>query len=128
MKREVLDALRSHFRPEFLNRVDETVVFRGLSREDLRQIVDIQLTHLRKRLAERHIELSLSDAAKDHFAATGYDPVYGARPLKRLLQRELETALARKILGGELPDHSRVEVGMRGGELTFRVAPLAEAA
>jgi ATP-dependent Clp protease ATP-binding subunit ClpB len=70
----------------------------------------------------------LSDAAKDHFAATGYDPVYGARPLKRLLQRELETALARKILAGDLPDHSRVEVGVHAGKLEFSVAPLAEAA
>ena len=128
MKRDVLDALRRHFRPEFLNRVDETVVFRGLSREDLRRIVDIQLAHVRKRLAERHIELVLSDGAKDHFAATGYDPVYGARPLKRLLQRELETALARKILSGDLPDHSRVEVGVHAGELEFSIAPLAEAA
>jgi ATP-dependent Clp protease ATP-binding subunit ClpB len=128
MKRDVLDALRTHFRPEFLNRVDETVVFRGLSREDLRRIVDIQLTHVRKRLAERHIDLVLSDGAKDHFAATGYDPVYGARPLKRLLQRELETALARKILAGELPDRSRVEVGVHAGELEFSIAPLAEAA
>jgi ATP-dependent Clp protease ATP-binding subunit ClpB len=128
MKRDVLDALRRHFRPEFLNRVDETVVFRGLSREDLRRIVDIQLAHVRKRLAERHIDLVLSDGAKDHFAAAGYDPVYGARPLKRLLQRELETALARKILSGDLPDHSRVEVGVHAGELEFSIAPLAEAA
>jgi ATP-dependent Clp protease ATP-binding subunit ClpB len=128
MKQEVLDALRGQFRPEFLNRVDEIVVFRGLSRDDLRRIVDIQLERLRKRLVERHIELVLGDAAKDHLAAAGYDPVYGARPLKRLLQREVETALARRILSGELPDHSRVEVGVRGGELTFAVAPVAEAA
>jgi ATP-dependent Clp protease ATP-binding subunit ClpB len=128
MKNEVLEALRNHFRPEFLNRVDEIVVFRALSREDLRKIVDIQLERLRARLAERSIELVLTDAAKDHFAAAGYDPSYGARPLKRLLQREVETALARKILAGELPDHSRVVIGMRGGQLTFEVAPLAHAA
>jgi ATP-dependent Clp protease ATP-binding subunit ClpB len=128
MKREVMEALRAQFRPEFLNRVDETVVFRGLTREDLRRIIDIQLERLRKRLAERHIELVLSEAAKDHLAAAGYDPVYGARPLKRVLQREVETALARKILGGELPDNSRVEIGISGGALSFDVAPLARAA
>ena len=128
MKREVMEALRSQFRPEFLNRVDETVVFRGLTRDDLRRIVDIQLDRLRKRLAERHIELVLGDAAKDHLSAAGYDPVYGARPLKRLLQREIETALARKILSGELPDNSRVQVNARGGELSFEIAPLAQAA
>jgi ATP-dependent Clp protease ATP-binding subunit ClpB len=128
MKREVMEALRAQFRPEFLNRVDETVVFRGLTREDLRRIIDIQLERLRKRLAERHIELVLSEAAKDHLAATGYDPVYGARPLKRVLQREVETALARKILAGDLPDNSRVEIGVSGGALSFDVAPLARAA
>ncbi|MBI2962691.1 MAG: ATP-dependent chaperone ClpB [Deltaproteobacteria bacterium] len=128
MKLEVLEALRAQFRPEFLNRVDETVVFRGLTREDLRKIVDIQLDRLRKRLAERHIELALSDGAKDRLASGGYDPVYGARPLKRLLQREIETALARKILGGELPDHSRVEISVRGGELAFDVSARAQAA
>jgi ATP-dependent Clp protease ATP-binding subunit ClpB len=128
MRHEVMGALRAQFRPEFLNRVDETVVFRGLSREDLRRIIDIQLERLRKRLAERHVELVLGDAAKDHLAAAGYDPVYGARPLKRLLQREIETSLARKILSGELPDNSRVQVGVRGGELVFEIAPLAQAA
>jgi ATP-dependent Clp protease ATP-binding subunit ClpB len=123
-----MEALRAQFRPEFLNRVDETVVFRGLSRDDLRRIIEIQLERLRKRLAEHHIELALSDAAKDHLAAAGYDPVYGARPLKRLLQREVETVLARKILSGELPDNSRVSVGVSGGELSFEIAPLAQAA
>ncbi len=128
MKLEVMEALRTQFRPEFLNRVDETVVFRGLGREDLRRIVEIQLERLRKRLAEHHIELALSDAAKDHLAAAGYDPTYGARPLKRLLQRAVETVLARKILSGELPDNSRVSVGASGGELSFEIAPLAQAA
>jgi len=128
MKREVMDALRAQFRPEFLNRVDETIVFRGLTQEDLRRIIDIQLERLRKRLAERHIELTLTDPAKDHLAAAGYDPVYGARPLKRLLQREIETALARKILSGELPDNSRVQLGLRGNELVFEIAALAQAA
>jgi ATP-dependent Clp protease ATP-binding subunit ClpB len=128
MKREVMDALRAQFRPEFLNRVDETVVFRGLTREDLRRVIEIQLERLRKRLAEHHIELELTDPAKDHLAAAGYDPVYGARPLKRLLQREVETTLARKILSGELPDNSRVKLGVRSGELVFEVAALERAA
>ncbi|MGH7896620.1 MAG: ATP-dependent chaperone ClpB, partial [Candidatus Binatia bacterium] len=128
MKTEVLTVLREQFRPEFLNRVDDIVVFRGLAREDLRRIVEIQLERLRQRLRERHVELVLTDAAKDHLAAAGYDPVYGARPLKRLLQKEIETALARKILAGDLPDHSRVTVGFRAGDLHFEVAPLAEAA
>jgi ATP-dependent Clp protease ATP-binding subunit ClpB len=128
MKSEVIEELRKGFRPEFLNRVDDIVVFRGLGREDLRKIVDIQLGRLRARLAERHVELELTDAAKDHFANVGYDPVYGARPLKRLLQKEIETSLARKILAGEVPEHSRVVVGVAGNALTYDVTPLVEAA
>src|SRR5215813_2156241 len=87
MREEVLEALRQHFRPEFLNRVDEIVVFHALSREQLKEIVEIQLGRLRARLAERKIELELTPRALEHFAAAGYDPIYGARPLKRLLQR-----------------------------------------
>jgi ATP-dependent Clp protease ATP-binding subunit ClpB len=128
MKREVLNALRQQFRPEFLNRVDEIVVFHSLSREHLKQIVNIQLGHLHKRLAERHVTLELTDRAKEYFATTGYDPSYGARPLKRLLQRELETALGRKLLAGEVTEHSRVEVDWNGTSLTFTSYPAAEAA
>jgi ATP-dependent Clp protease ATP-binding subunit ClpB len=128
MKEEVLGALRRHFRPEFLNRVDDIVVFHGLSREDLRKIVEIQLGHLRARLAERRIELELSEEAKEYFARVGYDPVYGARPLKRLLQREIETALARRIVSGEIRDRSKVVVDVRGGKVVFEAVPLAEAA
>jgi ATP-dependent Clp protease ATP-binding subunit ClpB len=128
MKREVLEALRGHFRPEFLNRVDEIVVFHGLTREQLGAIVEIQLGRLRQRLAERKIALDLTPAARDHFANTGYDPVYGARPLKRLLQKEIETALARKILAGEVKDGSRIVVDVGpGGQLQF-TATAAEAA
>jgi ATP-dependent Clp protease ATP-binding subunit ClpB len=128
MKNEVLEALRRHFRPEFLNRVDDIVVFHALTREQIQQIVRIQLERLRKRLAERHIELELTPAAIAHFAEAGYDPVYGARPLKRLLQRELETNLARRLLAGEIHDHSRVVVDYVNGSLTFHATPLAEAA
>jgi ATP-dependent Clp protease ATP-binding subunit ClpB len=128
MKREVLDVLRQQFRPEFLNRVDEIVVFHSLSREDLKQIVDIQLGRLRARLAERHITLDLTERARDYLATTGYDPSYGARPLKRVLQRELETSLGRKLLAGEVHDHSRIVVDWDGAALTFTPYPAVEAA
>jgi ATP-dependent Clp protease ATP-binding subunit ClpB len=128
MKADVLEALRQHFRPEFLNRVDEVVVFHSLTREQLKQIVGIQLQRLRARLADRKIELELTEAALEHFARTGYDPVYGARPLKRLLQKELETDLGRKIIAGEVRDSSRVVVDYRGNALVFTSQPLAEAA
>jgi len=127
MKRDVLEALRQHFRPEFLNRVDEIVVFHSLSREQLKQIVDIQLGRLRQRLAERKIHLELTPAALEHFASAGYDPVYGARPLKRLLQKEIETTLGRKILAGEVPDGSRVVVDYDGHGLTVRASAAAAA-
>ena len=128
MKREVLDTLRREFRPEFLNRVDDIVVFHGLTRDDLREIVEIQLGHLRERLDERHIRLELTRKAKDHFADTGYDPAYGARPLKRLIQKELETALARKLLAGEVKDHSRVVVDHDGTALTVSASAVSDAA
>ena len=125
MKREVLDVLRREFRPEFLNRVDDIVVFHGLTRDDLREIVEIQLGHLRERLDERHISLELTRKAKDHFADAGYDPAYGARPLKRLIQKELETALARKLLAGEVKDHCRVVVDHDGDALTVSASAVA---
>jgi ATP-dependent Clp protease ATP-binding subunit ClpB len=128
MKREVLDVLRQQFRPEFLNRVDEIVVFHSLTREDLKKIVDIQLKRLRARLAERQMTLDLTDSACDYFASTGYDPSYGARPLKRLLQRELETTLGRKLLAGEIGEHSRILVDWDGMSLTFTSSSVAEAA
>ena len=128
MKHEVMEALRQQFRPEFLNRVDEIVVFHSLSRADLKAIVDIQLGHLRARLAERHITLELTERARDYLAATGYDPSYGARPLKRLLQREIETTLGRKLLAGEIKEHSRVVIDRDGTTLTFTPYPAAAAA
>jgi ATP-dependent Clp protease ATP-binding subunit ClpB len=122
MKEEALEVLRKSFRPEFLNRVDETVVFRPLTREQLRQIVEIQLAILRRRLEDRKIELDLTDKARDYFAERGYDAVYGARPLRRLIQRELETSLSRKLLTGEIRDgaHVVVDAGPRGLEFTSR--------
>jgi ATP-dependent Clp protease ATP-binding subunit ClpB len=108
MKKEVLEVLRQQFRPEFLNRVDEIVVFHSLSREHLKQIVDIQLERLRARLAERHIVLELTERAKEHLALAGYDPSYGARPLKRVIQKELETPLGRLLLKGDIKDGQTV--------------------
>jgi len=129
MKEDALDVLRKSFRPEFLNRVDEIVVFHPLTRDELRKIVSIQIRGLQKRLEERKISIELTDKATDYFAERGYDPSYGARPLKRLVQHELETALARKILAGEVRDGCRivVDAGPRG--LTFEVKePTAKAA
>jgi len=121
MRATVLDELRQHFRPEFLNRVDEVIVFHALTEEQLEKIVDIQLERVRGRLAGRHIELELTPAAKRHLVKTGYDPVYGARPLKRAIQKEVETPLGRKILAGDVRDgqHIRVDYDEKRGELTF---------
>ena len=120
MKEAVTEELRRQFRPEFLNRVDEIIVFHALSEEHLKQIVDIQLGGLRKRLAERHIRLDLSDAARSHLVRSGYDPNYGARPLKRAIQREIETPLARRILSGEVHDGESVFIDVTSsGQLSF---------
>jgi ATP-dependent Clp protease ATP-binding subunit ClpB len=119
LEKQILTELRRHFRPEFLNRVDDTVLFKPLTLADIKKIVDLQLTLLRARLADRHITLDLTDAAKEHIAREGYDPVYGARPLKRFLQRALETPLSRQLISGEITDHSRVTVDFKKGELAF---------
>jgi ATP-dependent Clp protease ATP-binding subunit ClpB len=120
MKEAVLEEMRRHFRPEFLNRVDETIVFHSLSEEHLKRIVEIQLDRLRTRLAERHIGLQLSDAARLHLVRSGYDPNFGARPLKRAIQKEIETPLARLVLSGEVRDGQNIEVDLNErGELRF---------
>jgi ATP-dependent Clp protease ATP-binding subunit ClpB len=125
MKGAVLEEMRHHFRPEFLNRVDEIIVFHALSQEHLKQIVEIQLDKLRQRLAERHISLELTDAARTHLVRVGYDPLYGARPLKRAIQREIETPLGRRILKGEVRDGQTVLVDLdqKSGELNFTAQP-----
>ena len=110
MKDAVTDELRKAFRPEFLNRVDETIVFHALTEADLTKIVEIQLGRLRARLADRKITLRLTDAAKQHVVRVGYEPAYGARPLKRTIQREIETPLARLLLQGTVADGATVEV------------------
>jgi ATP-dependent Clp protease ATP-binding subunit ClpB len=121
MKEAVLEEMRRHFRPEFLNRVDEIIVFHALTEEHLKEIVEIQLQRLRTRLAERHIELELDDRARTHLVRAGYDPNYGARPLKRAIQKEIETNLARLLLQGQVRDGQTVVVGHdpEKGELTF---------
>ena len=125
MREQVMEALRRHFRPEFLNRVDEVVVFRALTETELDKIVDIQLEGLRRRLAERRITLEVTDAAKAHLSRAGYDPVFGARPLKRVIQREVETPIARLIVAGRLGDGATARVDILGEE--FRVEPASEA-
>jgi ATP-dependent Clp protease ATP-binding subunit ClpB len=120
MKDAVLDEMRHHFRPEFLNRVDEIVVFHALSEEHLMEIVEIQLNRLRKRLEERHVTLELTDAARKHLVTVGHEPAYGARPLKRAIQREIETPLGKLLLRGEVRDGQHVVVDYQGGDaLTF---------
>jgi ATP-dependent Clp protease ATP-binding subunit ClpB len=117
--------LRDRFRPEFLNRIDEVVVFRPLSREQLAEIVGLQLDRLRERLAERRLELELTDAAKELIAEEGWDPAYGARPLKRAIQRRLENALARELLEGRFGEGDTVRVDAADGELVFERAEAA---
>jgi ATP-dependent Clp protease ATP-binding subunit ClpB len=129
MRATVLDELRQSFRPEFLNRIDEIVVFHALTEPELKQIIEIQLDRVRGRLSDRRITLEISDEAKTHLVQVGYEPAYGARPLKRAIQRYVETPLGRKILGGEIRDGEHVRVGYdrESGELTFNaVAPLPE--
>ncbi|MGB0159400.1 MAG: ATP-dependent chaperone ClpB [Thalassovita mediterranea] len=109
-KRDVMDAVRAHFRPEFLNRLDETIIFDRLARADMDGIVDIQLRRLAKRLAGRKITLDLDDAAQTWLADAGYDPVFGARPLKRVIQRALQNPLAEMLLGGEVKDGDQIAV------------------
>ncbi len=121
------DELPRLFRPEFLNRVDEIIIFHRLTEEQLKKIVDIQLAALRGRLAERHIELALSDAARDRLARVGYDPAFGARPLKRAIQKEVETPLARKLVAGEIRDGQKVYLDERGQEMVFEIESPARA-
>jgi ATP-dependent Clp protease ATP-binding subunit ClpB len=128
-KRQVLDTLRSQFRPEFLNRVDEIIVFHSLTRAEMRSIVDIQLRGLMKRLEDRKIRVELSDRAKDLIIADGYDPTYGARPLKRTIQRQILDPLAMRVLEGEFKEGDVIRIDAVGGTLQFtRVErPVADA-
>ena len=121
MRRRVTDALRAQFRPEFLNRIDETVVFKSLSLEEIKEIVDIQLRRLKELLQERKMNVELTGAAREMIAREGFDPVYGARPLKRALQRDVQNPLAVRILEGEFEDGDTILVDVKDGGTTFSV-------
>jgi ATP-dependent Clp protease ATP-binding subunit ClpB len=119
MKAAVLDTVSQHFRPEFINRIDDIVVFHPLGREHIRRIVDIQMGYLRRRLADRDIALELDDSARDRLGEAGFDPVYGARPLKRAIQHQVENPLAQRILKGEFGPGDTVRIAVSEDELTF---------
>jgi ATP-dependent Clp protease ATP-binding subunit ClpB len=119
MRQRAMEVLREHFRPEFLNRIDDIVVFRPLSPAELGEIVDLQVKQLAQRLEANHITLVLTDRAKQHLALTGYDAVYGARPLKRLIQREILNPLALKLLDGTVQPGQTVQVDAQKGQLVF---------
>jgi ATP-dependent Clp protease ATP-binding subunit ClpB len=128
VKREVMDALRGHFRPEFINRVDEIIIFHALTRDQMRHIVDIQLRGLVKRLEDRKIRVELTDRAKDLIIEEGYDPTYGARPLKRAIQRRVLDPLAIKVLEGQFREGDTVNIDVKAGDLTFTKAETGVAA
>jgi len=117
---KVLEELRRSFRPEFLNRVDDVVLFSPLLLEEIEQIVDLLLADLRKRLADRKLDLLLTEPARALIAREGFDPVYGARPLKRYLQHEIETKLGRALIAGDVPDGSTLEIDVEDGRLAIR--------
>jgi ATP-dependent Clp protease ATP-binding subunit ClpB len=125
MRTQVMAALRAQFRPEFLNRVDDIIIFHPLRAEQIGKIVDIQLAAVAKRLDDRHIRLGLTDAAKAVLAMEGYDPVYGARPLKRVIQNAVETELAQRIIAGEITDGARLRVDVGPGGLRFEALSAA---
>jgi ATP-dependent Clp protease ATP-binding subunit ClpB len=122
MVERVMDALRSHFKPEFLNRIDETIIFHNLSQEQLGEIVDIQVERLARRLAEKNIDLIVSQSAKAFVAEKGYDPVYGARPLKRVIQKLIENELSLEILNGNIREGDRVSAERKGDRIVFKTA------
>ena len=124
MQGRVMEALRAAFRPEFLNRIDETIIFHGLQKEQLREIVQLQVLRLERRLAERKMSLKLADAAINFLADVGYDPVYGARPLKRAIQRELETQIAKSILRSEFNDGDTIFVDIQNERLSLKRLPM----
>jgi len=119
LRRQVEQTLKQEFRPEFLNRVDETIIFHSLGRDEIRQIVDLQLRYLEKTLAGQHLTLEVTPAARDLIADEGYDPVYGARPLKRVIQQQIQNPLSMRILEGDYADGATVNVDAKGGEFVF---------
>ena len=118
---KVLKELRNHFRPEFLNRIDETILFKPLTIDEIKKIVFLLFNQLKDRLAERRISLTLTDTAAEFLAQAGYDPVFGASPLKRFMQRKIETALGRKIISGEIVAGSSICIDIKNNELDFAI-------
>jgi ATP-dependent Clp protease ATP-binding subunit ClpB len=118
-KEEVLALLRSHFKPEFLNRLDETIFFKALTLPELSQIADIQMDYLRKLLHEQEIELEITDDAKELLATRGFNPVYGARPLKRIIRRTVENPLSKMILSGKFRKDSKIIIDVKDDEISF---------
>jgi ATP-dependent Clp protease ATP-binding subunit ClpB len=116
----VMGELRAHFRPEFLNRVDEIVLFKPLTLEEIERIVDLQIEDVRRRLAHRRLDVELTEPARQLIAREGYDPVYGARPLRRFIQREVETRVGRALLSGEILDGAKIALDADGDELVVR--------
>jgi ATP-dependent Clp protease ATP-binding subunit ClpB len=127
MEKRVMGVLRAGFRPEFLNRVDDIILFDRLGREQLKEIVEIQLRRLRSLLAEKKLDLEPTDRAKEELAREGYDPVYGARPLKRVIQKRLQDELAKRVLAGQYGEGDEILVDFRDGAYTFERKPPAEA-
>ena len=119
IKKRIHDGLKRHFRPEFLNRVDEIIVFNRLGKEDIAKIVGIQIGTLKSRLRERNIALEITQKAKEALGTKGYDPVYGARPLKRVIQKEVQDPIALKILKGELKEGKTIKVDAVKDELAI---------
>ncbi|MBA3295429.1 MAG: AAA family ATPase, partial [Acidobacteria bacterium] len=119
VQRQVMTAMREHFRPEFLNRIADIIIFHTLSREQMRHVIDIQLRGLMKRLEDRKIRIDLTDRAKDLLIAEGYDPTYGARPLKRTIQRRVLDPMAMRVLQGEVGEGQTVRIDAPAGDLTF---------
>jgi ATP-dependent Clp protease ATP-binding subunit ClpB len=127
VRESVMAELRKSFRPEFLNRIDETILFKPLTLEEITSIVDLLLVDLNKRLADRRVTVKLDKKAKEWTAEKGYDPVFGARPLKRFLQRQIETKLARGLIAGEVAEGSAVTFHVKGDELVLETGALAGA-
>ncbi|WP_455219799.1 AAA family ATPase, partial [Kaarinaea lacus] len=119
MKKAVMEVVSQQFRPEFINRIDETVVFHPLGKDQIRAITQIQMVYLKQRLAERDIQLQISDAALDKLGEAGFDPVYGARPLKRAIQNSIENELAQEILSGKFSPGDIIDVTLEGDHLAF---------
>ena len=117
----VFEVLKRNFKPEFLNRVDDIVLFKPLDLDGIRRIVELQIADLNLRLSDRTIEVTLTEAAKDHIARKGYDPAYGARPLKRVIQKDLETMVAMELMKGNIFEGARVIIGLDGKDLTSSI-------